>query len=785
MWLRIITLLSVFVSFSLFGYVESENPLQIQQLEFELINPNVFIAPEALRSRIKTREGETFSQDVFDADLKALAKEFDTVEPTVEVADQKVFISIRLGLKPQIRTILFEGNEEYPSYTLMNEMGLSPGQVFDRTKFSQAFQKLKAYYITKGYFESQLNYTLDRDPVTNEIDIRITVCEGRSGKIEELRFQGFTPQEQEEIFGLMVTKRWNFWLSWFTNEGIYNEEMIQHDQYQIINYLQDQGYADANVIIKTLDAPQKNRIIIDITADKGQRYRIGDVTIQGNTTFTEEQLRSAMTIVSGMWYSPETLRASATALTDLYGSCGYIDSIIDFDLELDETEPLYHISILVDEGNQYRVGLIKILGNTATQSAVILHESLLVPGELFNINKLKLTEQRLKNVGYFKNVNVYAVKTDAPSLLDGSYRDVHIEVEEDSTGNVSAFFGLSNVETIFGGLSLTEKNFNIAGLGRLFRDGPSVLRGGGEYLHLTTSVGDKSRSYVLSWTKPYFYCTPWVVGFDVEKSNVGYISDKFDVEAYGFQLNAKYPINPYVYFGCHYRYRVSDADVGSLIDEKNAGNINRIRAAAARGRVSASGFSFNYDSTDRPLLPRSGFRSRFEAEYAGFGGSTAFIGVGYYNSWYYPVTACSTFKVRGDIKYILPSNGYTYDDVPLDERLFLGGNTAVRGFKPYAIGPNFGNTNEPSGGISLNLFTAEYSYYFAPKFEAFAFLDAGQLTDKSLSFGSLYKSAGFGVRLGILPGAPPLTLGLGFPFDLSKDKRENIKHFFFSFGGSF
>ena len=152
-----------------------------------------------------------------------------------------------------------------------------------------------------------------------------------------------------------------------------------------------------------------------------------------------------------------------------------------------------------------------------TKTPVILHETLLIPGEIFNTLKLKATERRLTNMGYFKNVNVYIVKGTESSLLEGNYRDVYIEVEETNTGQFSAFLGYSSVEELFGGINITERNFNHEGLYYMWRDGLRALRGGGEYINLTTQIGQKSRSYTLSWTKPYFMDTKWTIGFDLSK----------------------------------------------------------------------------------------------------------------------------------------------------------------------------------------------------------------------------------------------------------------------------
>ena len=54
----------------------------------------------------------------------------------------------------------------------------------------------------------------------------------------------------------------------------------------------------------------------------------------------------------------------------------------------------------------------KSMETVPQQTRVIFHEILLVPGEVFNIEKLQKTEERLRNIGYFKHVNVYAVKSE-------------------------------------------------------------------------------------------------------------------------------------------------------------------------------------------------------------------------------------------------------------------------------------------------------------------------------------------------------------------------------------
>ena len=64
-------------------------------------------------SKIKTHTHTTFSQFIFDEDLKKLSKEYDNVAPDIEAKDDKLFIYISLSKKPAINSISFKGNKVF------------------------------------------------------------------------------------------------------------------------------------------------------------------------------------------------------------------------------------------------------------------------------------------------------------------------------------------------------------------------------------------------------------------------------------------------------------------------------------------------------------------------------------------------------------------------------------------------------------------------------------------------------------------------------------------------
>lgn len=764
----------------------------------------------SVKLRMKTKEGDFFSQTDFDSDLKFLVNEFDRVDPAITVVEDKLFIHLKLWPKPTIRMLTWNGNRCICSDDLQKELGIGSCSVFDRQAFNAAFHKLKAYYIKNGYFEASLEYNVISDPCTNTVDIEVIICEGRAGRIKRIEFVNFAREEEDKILDLMITKRYFFLSSWYTGQGTYNEEAVQQDRFAILNFLQNQGYADAVVDIDVTESCQPDRIILTITAQRGDVYYFGPVTFEGNKIFCDEEIINQFMFCQGDSYSPEAIRETTKRLTNFYGRRGYIDAIVDYEPSLDCESRSYSVKFTIEEGEQYRVGLVKVFGNCSTQTNVILHETLLIPGEIFNMIKLQLTEEKLQNIGYFKHVNVYPVRSDGPLGLGGHYRDVHIEVEETITGNFSAGFGLSNAESVFGEFKITERNFNYKGLATCWSEGFGKLRGGGEFVNINAMIGAKSRKYALSWTKPFFRDTPWVVGFEIEQSNNRYISNDYQINALSGTIHATYPLNQFTGLGLHYRLTYTDINLNEgRIDEevdedqekavlataqhnteaarrarKEAENMScKLREEARNaGAISAIGINLNYNSMDNLSCPTRGFRSVLEQEIAGFGGKQSFMGLAYLNTFYKAFGSDGLFKFRADMRFIVPLFDTQRIDIPLNERLFLGGDNTIRGYRVYRLGPQF-NKGDPRGGMSLQLLSAEYTKFLHKKVSGFVFCDSGHLSMDVWNFGTMWTSVGFGLNLRLFESMPPVVVGLGFP--LNPDHRSDVQRFFFNIGGRF
>ncbi|MFN0065715.1 MAG: BamA/TamA family outer membrane protein, partial [Chlamydiales bacterium] len=205
--------------------------------------------------------------------------------------------------------------------------------------------------------------------------------------------------------------------------------------------------------------------------------------------------------------------------------------------------------------------------------------------------------------------------------------------------------------------------------------------------------------------------------------------------------------------------------------------------------LSSVGVLFIYDNTDHPRRPTDGLRSRFLYELYGLGGNFQMMKFSYLNSFYYPVVKNLVFKARLDFNFIHKYGTTTTFDVPFSERFFLGGETTVRGYRPYVIGPKF-DAMQPYGGLSSTLFSEElqYTLWKCPFIDLFCFVDGGTVNLEEFTIQNLNTAVGFGTRIEVMKNTP-MMFGLGWPIHpteiVNGQKVNNAQRFFFSMGGTF
>ncbi len=739
----------------------------------------------AVIQMLGVKTDSSFNQELFDQDLKRLTEEYDWVEPSLKIVDGELVIHLEIKKHPVITRFNVEGSPLKDS-KLLKEADLKTGMTYNKENFYKSINKIRDYFIKKGYFKVEVDYIVEQYPSDNEIMVTIQVIKGPKGRISSIEYKGFTKAEKSDIQEMVRVKKYNMFTSWISGSGTIKEEDFDPDVQTIVHYLQNNGYVDAHVQMRIEDRP-KDKLALVIELHRGEKYSINKISYSGFTLKDEKTLEKASELKKGDVYSIDKIRGAQERLKELYTKDGYLQTNVDYTMTVIPGEHEYNVNFNIEESDQNRIGLVIVSGNHATRNNVILNSIDFEPGEVYDSRKIKTSQRRLMSTGYFKNVNIYAAKTDDSDMCAPEYRDVIVEVDEAQTGNASLFMGFSSTDNIFGGVDLTENNFNVGGLRNFWFEGPSALRGGGEFLQIKGTVGAREYGVNVSWLDPYLFDSLWRFGvdFDYNRSSVMYDTNVFDgnysIHAIGGAMSATYPLTSKLSYGFRFRVRDSifavpnDAPPVAVEEHLNAGIVSGIAATAA------------YDSTDNIFKPRRGIRSNFESEFAGLVRDTEeytdfpFLRFQSFNSVYYPVWKKGTFKLKGDFKFIQPLWLGRAEDFPNAERFYLGGEATIRGYAPGSVGPSFGD-RKPIGGISSSLFSAEYAQNIFKPLDVFTFFDAGSISLTPWDIDKVKMSTGVGIRLDI-GRQLPFVIGYGYP--INPDYKDQEQRLFFSMAGQF
>ncbi|MCK4905417.1 outer membrane protein assembly factor BamA, partial [bacterium] len=418
----------------------------------------------------------------------------------------------------------------------------------------------------------------------------------------------------------------------------------------------------------------------------------------------------------------------------------------------------YHIN----EGPKIYVRLIKIAGNTKTKDNVIRRELTIKPGEAFDGKQIKRSREKLFNLGYFSDVKAYTEATDKPEL-----RDLVFEVEETKTGALSFGLGYSSIEDLVGFVQLEQNNFDMGN--------PPYFTGGGQKIRVKAKFGSLSEEYLLSFTEPYFLGYPLSVGFDLYDKMRRW--PVYDQRNHGGNIRVGKKLTDYVRLHTTYKHEgVEISDVSS--DASDA-----IKDEEGKFTTSSLTVDLIKDTRDSVFIPTRGFLGSISTEYAGgfLGGDRNFTKNAGDATWFFPVIQKEelehviSFRLRAGIAKEFADS----DNVPINERFFLGGSDTIRGYPERSIGPQDEDDN-PIGGKSFLIANAEYTFpIWKQTIRGALFYDIGNTWEEpgGMNFNDLVPGVGVGLRMQTPIG--PVNLDYGYGIEKNKGRLH------FSMGYSF
>jgi outer membrane protein insertion porin family len=591
---------------------------------------------------------------------------------------------------------------------------------------------VRELYAEKGYVYAEVTpeiRSVAGGPKLVHLTYRIE--EGPRVRIRDVEFTGNQAVSDGRLSRKMKENKARGFFSFIRGGGTYKEDKFEEDAQSVVDYYRERGHIEARVgnpELKVLEDSQDGSsrwIQLRVPVVEGPRYRVGEVTFQGQTVVKEDALRPLYKLQPGDWYSEKHIRKGLEKSRELFGSGGYFEFTGYPDLQPREGEqikgaPVVDVTMRMQEGKQYFVNRIIFVGNTTTRDNVIRRELRLYEAGVFNTEALKFSIRRLNQLGYFKPLEGEAINVEKAS--DDAKVDVTLKFQEQNRNQLTFGAGVSQFEGFFGQLSFQTANF----MGR------------GETLTVSAQQGMRAKNYQIAFTEPFLFDRPITVGTDVFVREVRYIG-LFTQASTGGNFVFGFPVADFTRMFTNYSYeltKVKELNPDYFDEELLSRNPflrdSLLLGVGGRRTISKVTPSLVHNTVDNPLFPTTGRRYSASFELAGVGGDTSFYSPRLEGVWYFQQARRVSLGLRAQAQYVAPYGSTTV--LPIFEKLFLGGEYSVRGFDIRTIGPRDPETRLVIGGNKSLLFNAEYLFSIAGPVRLVLFYDAGQVQDDGQNF---------------------------------------------------
>ncbi|MBK7796071.1 MAG: hypothetical protein IPJ64_06835 [Saprospiraceae bacterium] len=167
------------------------------------------------------------------------------------------------------------------------------------------------------------------------------------------------------------------------------EEDYEKDKDLILAYYRNKGYRDASIVSDSVWRTKSGRIRIHMNVEEGDRYYFRDISVKGNTLYTEEHIKNVLGIQKGDVYNEELLQKRLSFSQDgrdvssLYMDEGYLFFRAE-PVELGVYKDSVDIEVRITEGSQATIDRVTIQGNDRTHEHVIRRELRTRPGQKFS-----------------------------------------------------------------------------------------------------------------------------------------------------------------------------------------------------------------------------------------------------------------------------------------------------------------------------------------------------------------------------------------------------------------
>ena len=270
-----------------------------KRLKSEKINPEIKLAPRQIFTRSKARADVARIIELYRRQGRFAAR----VEPKIVQLEQNrvdLVFEINEGPQSRIRAINVIGNREFSDHELRSEMVtkqssltsfLGSGDVYDPDRLAYDQQKLRQFYLTKGYADFRVvSAVAELTPDRRDFIITYVVEEGERYKFGDVKVESAIRDFKGENLSRLLPMKVGDW---------YNAKLVEDTVTSLNESAGLFGYAFADVQPDFSRDKDKKTMSVVFNVGESPRVYVERIDINGNTITRDKVVRREFRLAEG------------------------------------------------------------------------------------------------------------------------------------------------------------------------------------------------------------------------------------------------------------------------------------------------------------------------------------------------------------------------------------------------------------------------------------------------------------------------------------------------------
>lgn len=556
----------------------------------------------------------------------------------------------------------------------------------------------------------------------------------------------FPEQELERYFipgGVLIHGR---------RELAYTPANLNQRIQRLLLALKSEGYRSAQLLESEVERnEQSGAVQVRIRIDSGPLYVVGEVQLRAESGGAVVDPPD-WPLEAGMPMTDEWEQAHVMELRNAAYAQGYPDAQVWMEpasiVHSEESVWRQDVCFVVDRGESVRLGALRFEGDAETERSVLKRQTQLAPGQPVNLLQVSEARRKLMALGIYRRVGF------AFDPAEGPERDVVYELVPGQRKELSLQAGWGSYEMARVGFNWVHRN----PWGRAHR------------YEIGAKQSFKSSQARSAYSVPQFLGTDLTaytraevnmreeLSYDRNSQSLAIGATTY-LQRLGLQLSLEYGLS----------HEDTDRRLGSSFKSEESATVSSLRLEAS------------LDRRDDFLAPSAGYNvfASFESAHPALGGTVDFQKLELGTSYHFSLTESIIVHVglRGGT---IVSSGPAEDNIPFNERFFLGGENSLRGYREGGAAPLDSNGDVIGAEVYL-LGNLELEQRIWGEFSALLFVDV--LSDSREGFyqqdSDFLYSVGLGLRYNTLMG--PLRLEYGYNPQSQPNRPRDALHFSIGF----